>query len=145
MRILATIVKLYRSERPLAFFSGIGIALAVISVGLAIPIFLTFLEEGIVAAHSRPRCCPRVSCCWPFFRSCGLVLDTVTRGRREMKLLAYLRNGRRRTRSGTPSASLLKNEHVLRELVRTNDAVLSRPSQALLDARDIPHSCSTRT
>ena len=40
IRILATIVNLYRSERPLAFFSGIGISLAVVAVGLAIPIFV---------------------------------------------------------------------------------------------------------
>src|SRR5262249_6649594 len=38
LRILLTIVGLYRSERPLAFFSGLGIALAIVSVGLAIPI-----------------------------------------------------------------------------------------------------------
>ena len=31
VRILATIINLYRSERPLAFFSGIGIALALVA------------------------------------------------------------------------------------------------------------------
>ncbi len=47
-RILGTILKLYRSERPLAFFSSIGIALAAISIGLAIPVVITFVEYGIV-------------------------------------------------------------------------------------------------
>src|SRR5215213_8384925 len=37
-RILRTVLKLYRSERPLPFFGAIGVALALISVGLAIPL-----------------------------------------------------------------------------------------------------------
>jgi glycosyltransferase involved in cell wall biosynthesis len=48
LRILATIVALYRSERPLAFFSMIGITLAAVSVILAIPILVTYFEEGMV-------------------------------------------------------------------------------------------------
>src|SRR5229473_5381069 len=48
LRILATMVSLYRSERPLAFFSGIGVALAVASIALAVPIFVTYFEQGIV-------------------------------------------------------------------------------------------------
>ena len=45
-RILGTILKLYRSEKPLRFFTAIGIFLTLVSVGLAIPIVITFLEEG---------------------------------------------------------------------------------------------------
>src|SRR6476646_3680823 len=45
-RILGTILRLYRSEKPLRFFAGIGVFLMVISIGLAIPIVITFLEEG---------------------------------------------------------------------------------------------------
>src|SRR6266851_24472 len=47
-RILRTIVDLYRSERPLSFFTGVATALAIVSVGLAIPIFVTYFEEGVV-------------------------------------------------------------------------------------------------
>ena len=47
-RILWTILRLYRSERPLPFFTGIGISLAIVSIGIAIPIFITYLQEGIV-------------------------------------------------------------------------------------------------
>ena len=90
LRILATIMNLYRSERPLAFFSGIGIALAIVSIGLAIPIFVTYFEEGIVPRL--PTAILSTGLMLLAFLSCvaGLVLDTVTRGRREMKLLAYL-------------------------------------------------------
>ena len=90
LRILATIVSLYRSERPLAFFSMLGIALAIVSIVLAIPIFVTFFEEGVVLRI--PTAILSTGLMLLAFLSivAGLVLDTVTRGRREMKLIAYL-------------------------------------------------------
>src|SRR3982074_3280331 len=48
LRILRTIIKLYRSERPLPFFSALGAALASISIGLAVPVVLTYVEQGVV-------------------------------------------------------------------------------------------------
>ena len=45
-RILGTILKLYRSEKPLRFFTAIGIFLTLVSIGLAIPIIVTYLEAG---------------------------------------------------------------------------------------------------
>jgi hypothetical protein len=48
IRILWTIVRLYKSERPLAFFAAVGCALATIAILLAIPIFGTYLREGLV-------------------------------------------------------------------------------------------------
>jgi glycosyltransferase involved in cell wall biosynthesis len=91
LRILATIVGLYRSERPLSFFSMIGVALATISIVLAIPIFITYFEQGIVPRL--PTAVLSTGLMLLAFLSlvAGLVLDTVTRGRREMKWLAYLR------------------------------------------------------
>ena len=47
-RILWTVFKLYRAERPLSLFGAFGIALAIISIGLAIPIFITYVQEGLV-------------------------------------------------------------------------------------------------
>jgi glycosyltransferase involved in cell wall biosynthesis len=90
LRILATIVRLYRSERPLAFFCAIGIALAALSIGLAIPIFVTFIETGTVPRF--PTAILSTGLMLAAFLSIisGLILDTVTRGRREIKLLAYL-------------------------------------------------------
>ena len=89
-RILSTMIALYRSERPLAFFSGLGIALAIVSLGLAIPIFVTYLQQGIVPRI--PTAILSTGLMLLAFLSivAGLVLDTVTRGRREMKLIAYL-------------------------------------------------------
>jgi glycosyltransferase involved in cell wall biosynthesis len=90
LRILHTIVNLYRSERPLAFFSGIGVVLAIASISLAVPIFLTYFERGIVPRL--PTAVLATGMMLLAFLSvvAGLVLDTVTKGRREMKLIAYL-------------------------------------------------------
>lgn len=89
-RIVSTIVGLYRSERPLAFFSILGGALAIVSIALAMPIFVTYVQEGVVPRI--PTAILSTGLMLLAFVSivAGLVLDTVTRGRREMKLIAYL-------------------------------------------------------
>jgi len=89
-RILGTILRLYRSEKPLRFFTAIGVFLAIVSIGLAIPIIVTFLEQGVVPRLPTAVLSMGLMILALLSVSSGLVLDTVTRGRREMKLLAYL-------------------------------------------------------
>jgi glycosyltransferase involved in cell wall biosynthesis len=89
-RILWTIVNLYRSERPLAFFAALGAALAATSLILAIPIFATFLREGIVPRFPTAILSTGMMLLAFLFAVAGLILDTVSKGRRELKLLAYL-------------------------------------------------------
>ena len=90
LRILATILKLYRSEKPLRFFSVVGVFFAIVSIGLAIPVIVTYLEEGIVPRLPTAVLSTGLMIVAVLSVSSGLVLDTVTRGRREMKHLAYL-------------------------------------------------------
>ncbi|MEW6452045.1 MAG: glycosyltransferase family 2 protein [Pseudomonadota bacterium] len=89
-RILRTVLKLYRSEKPLPFFTAIGIALAFVSIGLAIPLFITYVQEGTVPRLPTAVLSTGLILLASLSVACGLVLDTVTRGRRELKLLAYL-------------------------------------------------------
>jgi glycosyltransferase involved in cell wall biosynthesis len=89
-RILGTILKLYRSEKPLRCFTAIGIFLALISIGLAIPVVVTYLELGVVPRLPTAVLSMGLMILAMLSVSSGLVLDTVTRGRREIKLLAYL-------------------------------------------------------
>jgi glycosyltransferase involved in cell wall biosynthesis len=89
-RILATIVKLYRSEKPLRFFGLIGALLSLIAIGLAVPLVVTFLEAGVVPRLPTAVLSTGLMILAMLALASGLVLDTVTRGRREMKLLAYL-------------------------------------------------------
>jgi glycosyltransferase involved in cell wall biosynthesis len=90
LRILLTILGLYRSERPLSFFSAVAVCLALISIGLAIPIFVTYLEQGIVPRLPTAMLSTGLMLLAFLSLVAGLVLDTVTRGRREAKLIAYL-------------------------------------------------------
>jgi hypothetical protein len=89
-RILGTILKLYRSEKPLRFFTLIGVFLMLVSIGLAIPVIITYLEEGLVPRLPTAVLSMGLMIVAVLSVTSGLVLDTVTRGRREMKLLAYL-------------------------------------------------------
>ena len=89
-RILLTLVNLYRAERPLPFFAGLGLIAALVSIGLAIPIVVTFLETGLVPRLPTAVLSTGLMVLAFLCAGIGLVLDTVTRGRREMKLLAYL-------------------------------------------------------
>lgn len=89
-RILGTMLKLYRSEKPLRFFMAIGGTLAAVSLILAVPIVVTFIETGLVPRFPTAILSMGVMIMALLSVSSGLVLDTVTRGRREMKMLAYL-------------------------------------------------------
>src|SRR5438552_9088209 len=89
-RILGTILKLYRSEKPLRFFSAIGCFLMLVSIGLATPVVVTYLDFGVVPRLPTAVLAMGLMILAVLSISSGLVLDTVTRGRREMKLLAYL-------------------------------------------------------
>jgi len=89
-RILWTVLKLYRAERPLSLFGAFGIALAIMSIGLAIPIFVTYVEHGLVPRLPTAVLSTGLMLLAFLSIACGLILDTVTRGRREAKLIAYL-------------------------------------------------------
>jgi glycosyltransferase involved in cell wall biosynthesis len=89
-RILKTIVTLYRIERPVLFYGSIGALLVALAILLAIPLVITYAQTGLVprvptAILVTGMIIVAVLC---FFA--GLILDTVTRGRREVRRLAYL-------------------------------------------------------
>lgn len=90
-RILLSIGRLYRSERPLPFFSGIGFSLAVMSIVLAVPVIATFVREGVVPRLPTAVLSTGLMLAAFLAIAAGLVLDTVTQGRRETKMLTYLR------------------------------------------------------
>jgi glycosyltransferase involved in cell wall biosynthesis len=88
--ILWIILRLYKSERPLPFFAAIGALLALSAIVLAIPIFATFLREGIVPRLPTAVLATGLMLLAFLSLTCGLILGTVARARREMKALAYL-------------------------------------------------------
>jgi glycosyltransferase involved in cell wall biosynthesis len=89
-RILLTILRLLLEVRPLALLGTCGVLSALASIVLAIPIFITYAETGLVPRL--PTAVLSASLMLLAFLSLatGLILDSVTLGRREAKRLAYL-------------------------------------------------------
>jgi hypothetical protein len=89
-RILMVMLGLFKNERPLAFFGLSGVVFAVAAIAISVPVFITYIETGLVPRF--PTAILSASTMLLAFLSlvCGLVLDTVTRGRREIKRLSYL-------------------------------------------------------
>jgi glycosyltransferase involved in cell wall biosynthesis len=90
LRILRTIVELLKQERPLAFFTAIAAALAIAAVVLAIPIFETYRRIGLVPRLPTAVLSTGLSILSFLSLAAGLILDSVARGRRELKRLRYL-------------------------------------------------------
>lgn len=89
-RILTTIIRLYKTERPLAFFSIASALLATLSILLAYPLLVTYLHTGLVPRFPTAILSMGLMLLAFLSLSCGLILDTVTRGRLELKRLVYL-------------------------------------------------------
>jgi glycosyltransferase involved in cell wall biosynthesis len=89
-RILATIVTLLARERPLAFFGGFGAVFALLFLVLVLPVLETFWATGLVPRLPTFVAAMVMLMLAALSVSCGLILDTVTRGRREAKRIAYL-------------------------------------------------------
>ncbi len=89
-RILRVMLTLFKNERPVLFFGIAALVLALVSVALSVPVVITYWETGLVPRF--PTAILSATIMMLAFLSvvCGLVLDTVTRGRREIKRLAYL-------------------------------------------------------
>ena len=90
LRILRTIVLLIKEERPLQFFSTVAAVLAVTSLALGWPLIATFLETGLVPRVPTAILVTGLMVLAFLSFVAGLVLDTVTLSRREMKRLHYL-------------------------------------------------------
>jgi glycosyltransferase involved in cell wall biosynthesis len=89
-RILRTIATLYRVERPALFYGAIGALLIIGAVLLAIPLVRTYLETGLVPRFPTAILVTGIVIVAVLCFFAGLILDTVTRGRREVRRLAYL-------------------------------------------------------
>lgn len=94
IRILRTIVWLVKEERPLPFFTSIFGVLMLASVGLGWPIVTEYLETGLVPRFPTAILATGLGLLAFLSLACGMILDTVTTGRREMKRLYYLATSR---------------------------------------------------
>lgn len=89
-RILCAIAALVREERPLVFFTAIFALLMLLSLVLGIPVVLEYLKTGLVPRLPTAVLSTGLMLLAFLALASGLILDTVTRGRWELKRLAYL-------------------------------------------------------
>jgi glycosyltransferase involved in cell wall biosynthesis len=89
-RILKTIIRLFRYERPLAFFGVVASFFAATAIGLAAPLAVTYFDTGLVPRLPTALLSTGLAILSAMSMMCGLILDTVVRGRLEVRRLAYL-------------------------------------------------------
>jgi len=89
-RILKSIARLYIAERPFSFFSICAALFAIFSVALSTPLIIEYLANGLVPRVPTAILSASMMTCALLPFSCGIILDNVTLGRREIKRLAYL-------------------------------------------------------
>ncbi len=89
-RILWMIIVLIKEERPMQFFSLISVVFGLIALGLLPPILIEYFETGLVPRLPTAVLSMGLFTLAALSFACGLILDTVTRGRREMKRMRYL-------------------------------------------------------
>lgn len=90
MRILMMILRLFKTERPLLFFSIGFFACTLLAIALSVPLIQTYLATGLVPRQPTAILCASLMLFGVILLSCGLILDTVTKGRIEQKRFAYL-------------------------------------------------------
>lgn len=89
-RILRTIFSLVKEERPLRFFASVAVVLALIALALGVPLVTEFARTGLVPRLPTAVLATGLILLAAVSFVAGLILDTVTLGRREMKRLHYL-------------------------------------------------------
>jgi hypothetical protein len=88
--ILSTIVGLIKQELPMAFFGGIAAFLALVALILAYPVVVTFAHTGLVPRFPTAILATGIMLAAFLSLTSGVILDSVTRGRWEVKRLHYL-------------------------------------------------------
>ena len=86
---------LFKEEKPLAFFSGVAAVLAAVSMGLAVPVVIEFMNSGMVPRQPTALLATGVMLSALLSFVCGVILESVKRGQREIKRLFYLQTPER--------------------------------------------------
>jgi glycosyltransferase involved in cell wall biosynthesis len=90
VRILRAILALVQHERPLQVFSLAALCLFLVGTGLGIPVVMAFLNTGLVPRLPTALLSTALVLLANLSIACGLILDAVSRARKENKRLAYL-------------------------------------------------------
>jgi len=89
-RIMRTIIHLFRIERPVLFYGSFSLFLATLAIVLSIPLVITYFQTGLVPRFPTAILATGLMILAALSFFTGLILDTVVRGRREIRRLHYL-------------------------------------------------------
>lgn len=89
-RILKLVSHLVKEERPADFFGAAFLALLLLSLALGVPVVIEFMQTGLVPRFPTAILSTGIMLLAFLSLTCGIILETVTTARREMKRLAYL-------------------------------------------------------
>lgn len=89
-RVLGTSFLLLKEARPFIFFGLFFIIFSGLALLLMIPVLQTYLQTGLVPRFPTVIIAASLMSLGFVFFTCGLILDSVARGRRELKRMAYL-------------------------------------------------------
>ena len=92
-RILATMARLFRDVKPLPFFAGLAAMFAALGLALGAGVVVEFMETGLVPRLPTAVLATGLMLMASLSVACGMILDSVARGRREAKRMAYLAVG----------------------------------------------------
>jgi glycosyltransferase involved in cell wall biosynthesis len=90
IRILTTIVRLVKEERPFYFFGVVGLICGAASLTAGFPVVVEYLRTGLVPRLPTAVLATGLALLGFLSLVCGLILDTVTKGRIEQKRMHYL-------------------------------------------------------
>ena len=106
-RILMSITNLMRNERPLLFFSLLGLVFWLVGFFLGLPVLLEYLDTHAVRRFPTAILCTGLGVTGVVAFATGLILDLVAHVRREAKLLAYLQYAAPRQRQPASQSNKL--------------------------------------
>jgi glycosyltransferase involved in cell wall biosynthesis len=89
-RIFAAIVFLFKEARPFKFFGAVAAVLVAVALVLAEPLVETYIRTGLVPRYPTAILITGIMIVAAISFVCGVILDTVSRGRREAKRMLYL-------------------------------------------------------
>ncbi|CCQ49793.1 RfbJ protein [Crocosphaera watsonii WH 8502] len=89
-RVLGTAILLFKEVRPFLFFGIISVLLGMIALILSLPVLITYFNTGLVPRFPTVILAASIMLLAFLSFTCGLILDSVARGRRELKRMTYL-------------------------------------------------------
>lgn len=90
LRILAILLYLLKETRPMLFFGLPAVLTATVAAGLSVPLLDTYVVSGTVPRLPTAVLCSGLGVTSALLAVCGVILDSVARGRAEQKRMLFL-------------------------------------------------------